>query len=253
MNLIEFLNEALNLAERALDPFTPGQIEAVRKSGGDPVTEADLAVNEALAAFLPAGEDGWLSEETADDPKRLDAHRVWVVDPVDGTKEFVMGIPEWCVSIGLVEGGEAVAGAISNPAAGHRIVGTLGDGVFLNGVAAGGPTGDGRPVVLASRSEVDRGEWNRFEDGPFAIRPMGSVAYKLGRVAAGLDPVTWTLVPKHEWDIAAGVALVHAAGGTAFLPDGRPPRFNQPTPRVDGLVAAAPELADTVRHYLGIS
>lgn len=252
--MIDKIHAALTLAGQALEPFTPGAIEAQRKAGGDPVTAADLAVNAVLEEFLPEPGDGWLSEETADNAERLERRRVWVVDPVDGTKEFVMGLPEWCVSIGLVEDGEAVAGGIYNPAAGELIVGARGEGVTLNGVpvtCSWAPSLEGI-TVLASRSEVDRGQWEEHSEAQFSIRAMGSVAYKLGRVAAGLDPVTWTLVPKNEWDVAAGAALVEAAGGLVLTKEGRRRRFNQPDTLLSGFVAAGPGLGPAVLDYLGI-
>ena len=104
------IEDALRTAGEVLQRFTPGAIDVELKSGGDPVTEADMAVNEALERILPREGEGWLSEETVDDPARLDCRRVWVVDPIDGTREFIHGIPEWCVSIGLVEDGQPVAG-----------------------------------------------------------------------------------------------------------------------------------------------
>ncbi len=238
--ILERISEAMEAAGRVLEGFTPGEIEARRKAGGDPVTEADLAVNAVLQDLLPRAGEGWLSEETRDDPARLDCRGVWVVDPIDGTKEFVSGIPEWCVSIGWVEDGKAVAGGIFNPAAGHLILGSLDEGVTLCGetvTAAARDTLDGA-VVLASRSEIGRGEWDQYEDRSFTVRPMGSVAYKMGRVAAGLDDATWTLAPKNEWDVAAGTALVQASGGRVFVPGtGEPPPFNQPRTKMPGLAA----------------
>lgn len=231
---------ALDAAERALADFTPGAVASSNKAGGDPLTEADLAVNRVLEKLLPCNGEGWLSEETRDDKARLSCSRVWVVDPIDGTKEFVKGIPEWCVSIALVEEGVAIAGGILNPMVGERVIGARGHGVTLNGARAA--VREGRTLagseVLASRSEMDRGEWTRFEAAGFVVRAMGSVAYKLARVAAGLSDATWTLVPKNEWDVAAGVALVLEAGGHAVLPDGREPRFNQRDTLLPGLVTA---------------
>jgi myo-inositol-1(or 4)-monophosphatase len=246
------IEAALDVAAGALAPFTPGAIEAQMKSGDDPVTAADLAVNEALLAMLPRGDEGWFSEETADDAARLGCTRVWIVDPVDGTREFVAGIPEWCVSIGLVVNGQPVAGGILNPAAGHRIVGSVDDGVTLNGEPTGVTSTDDLrgALVLASRSEVKRGEWGPFLTTPISIRNMGSVAYKLGCVAAGLADATWTLVPKNEWDVAAGAALVAAGGGVVFGPDGEPIGFNQKDPLLPGFVAVAGGLEAPVRKFL---
>jgi len=244
---------ALHSACSVLDRFTPGEIAHRVKSGDDPVTEADLQVNEALAACLPRDGDGWLSEETVDDPKRLECERVWIVDPIDGTREFVQGIPEWCVSIGLVESGVPVAGGICSPATGRTLIGSLEDGVTLNGEPC-----RTRPLqdlagteILASRSEVKRGEWERFGSAPFAVRPMGSVAYKMCLVAAGLADATWTLVPKHEWDVAAGTALVRAAGGRVWRPDGEELVFNRERPKLPGLLAAPAGLEAPIRAFLG--
>src|SRR5687767_9700904 len=99
--------------------FTPGEVDARRKSGGDPVTEADTQIDRLLREALPRDGEGWLSEETHDDKSRLERRRVWVVDPLDGTKEFVLGLPEWSISVGLVEDGQPVAGGICNPATGE--------------------------------------------------------------------------------------------------------------------------------------
>ncbi|MDR9451345.1 MAG: 3'(2'),5'-bisphosphate nucleotidase CysQ [Acidimicrobiia bacterium] len=239
------IEHALLAARQAVAGFTPGEIESVLKTGGDPLTGADLAVNDVLRSILPQPGEGWLSEETADDPARLDCRRVWVVDPIDGTREFIQGIPEWCISVGLVEDGQAVAGGILNPTTDQLIVGGEGHGVTLNGrPVAMGSTPDLRgALVLASRSEVKRGEWDAFFKEPISIRNVGSVAYKLGLVAAGVADATWTLVPKHEWDVAAGAALVRAGGGVIMNPDGTPAVFNQPDPKLTGFVAVGRGLA----------
>jgi myo-inositol-1(or 4)-monophosphatase len=246
------IRQGLAAAARVLEDFTPGAIEHRLKDGGDPVTEADLAVNDALLARLPQTGEGWLSEETVDDPERLGKQRVWVVDPVDGTREFVAGIPEWCISIGLVENGRPVAGGICNPVAGQSVVGGLGLGVFINDEPC--RTRDLQALrgveILASRSEVKRGEWERFAGAPFGVVAMGSVAYKLSLVAAGLADATWTLVPKHEWDVAAGTALVLAAGGAVWLPSGGAPEFNRRVPKFDGLLASPQGLEGPIRQFL---
>ena len=247
------IGRALAAAGRVLEDYTPGEIEVRRKAGGDPVTEADQAVDDVLRELLPRPGEGWLSEETVDDPVRLERSRVWVVDPLDGTKEFVLGIPEWCVSVGLVEEGRAVAGGILVPATGQLFLGSLETGVTVNGRPArpsARRTLDGA-TVLASRSEFDRGEWRRFEGESFRITPTGSVAYKLAQVAAGQADATWTLVPKNEWDVVGGVALVTAAGGGAHLPgESDPPRFNRPDPLLPGLIAYPASLEGAIRELL---
>lgn len=241
---LDRIREALERANTALQRFTPGEIEARRKSGDDPVTEADTTVDTLLRELLPQEGEGWLSEETTDDLSRLDRRRVWVVDPLDGTREFVTGIPEWCVSVGLVEDGEPVAGGILNPATGETIVGGQGLGVTLNGRPAkvtDRTTLQGA-TVLASRSEVKRGEWQGYREDLFEIRPTGSVAYKLGLVAAGVVDATWTLTPKHEWDVAAGVALVLAGGGVIVAGSPEEARFNREKPKLSRLIATSPAL-----------
>lgn len=238
------IREALEAARAVFARYTPGDVDARIKAGDDPVTAADTEVDALLRRLLPQDGEGWLSEETTDDLSRLDRRRVWVVDPLDGTREFVEGIPEWCVSVGLVEDGEPVAGGILNPATGEAIVGARGLGVTLNGRPArvsDRPTLSGA-LVVASRSEVKRREWEGYTEGLFNMRPTGSVAYKLGLVAAGLADATWTLTPKHEWDVAAGVALVLASGGTVLTGQKDEIRFNREKPKLSRLIAAPPQL-----------
>ena len=248
------IREGLVAAAAAVRPFTPGAVAFQRKeSRGDPVTAADHAADLVLRKILPRAGEGWLSEESADDLSRLDRKRVWVVDPIDGTREFIEGIPEWCVSIGLVEDGTPVAGGIFNPETDEMVVGSLETGVTFNGVAATvtEPQQEAAVTVLASRSETKRGEWDSVGGNRFLVRPCGSVAYKLGLVAAGRADATWTLVPKSEWDVAAGTALVRAAGGVACLADGSEPRFNKAEPTFPNFVAAGSAVARRLLAHLG--
>lgn len=246
------IGEALRRAGEVLDRFSPGEIEHRLKSKGDPVTEADEAVDAALRATLPQRGEGWLSEETVDDPARLECERTWIVDPLDGTKEFVQGIPEWCVSVALVEREQPVAGGILIPTRDLTIVGALETGVTVNGEPARVRELDRLEGVrvLASRSEVKRGQWEHYNDAPFDVQPMGSVACKMGLVAAGLADATWTLVPKNEWDVAGGTALVRAAGGAVWRPDGETLKFNQRKTLLPGLLATPSGLEQPVRDYL---
>jgi myo-inositol-1(or 4)-monophosphatase len=193
---------------------------------------------------LIRGEEGWLSEESVDDPSRLQKKNVWIVDPLDGTREFVAGIPEFCISIGYAVNGRCVAGGICNPATNEVFLGAIGNGITYNGkpANASSQTKLNGSTVLASRSESKRGEWKRFESANFKVREMGSVAYKLALVAAGLADATFTLVPKHEWDIAAGAALVESAGGFVRLPDNQALECNRQSPLLPGLVAGGPHL-----------
>lgn len=250
---LDRISQALDAAVSTLEAFTPGAVEATMKEGDDPLTAADLAVNEVLFELLPRPGEGWLFEETADTTDRLHCERVWVVDPIDGTREFVAGIPEWAVSVALIERGRSVAGGVCNPATGERVIGSIETGVRYTGDRS--PTAAtclGDAVVLASRSEIRRGEWERFANSPFTIVPTGSVAYKTALVAAGRADATWTLVPKHEWDVAAGAALVAAGGGWVALPDGGRATWNRPTPLLPGLIATSAAIADEVAGLLGV-
>jgi len=252
--VIARIEVALQRAASVLSPFKPGAVELEYKAGHDPVTEADRAVDEAVHTILLQDGEGWLSEETADNLDRLNKKCLWVVDPLDGTREFVQGIPEWCVSIAWVQDGDALAGGILNPATGETFLGSRNTGVKRNGLPA---RVSPRPelhgaLVLGSRSEFNRGEWKQFQDGSLVLRPVGSVAYKLALVAAGLADATWTLVPKHEWDVAAGTVLVQAAGGVVRNLDGSPVKFNCRKPWLPGLIAAGPNLYSEISHLLKI-
>ncbi|MBU0985584.1 MAG: 3'(2'),5'-bisphosphate nucleotidase CysQ [candidate division Zixibacteria bacterium] len=251
-DIVKRIITALEASREVLTEFTPGRIASEDKGGGDPVTEADCRVNELLLKLLPRDGEGWLSEETVDDLARLRCSHVWIVDPLDGTREFVAGIPEWSVSIGYVINGEAVAGGICNPQTGETVIGALGQGVLYNGKpATTSPRNElSGASVLASRSEVRRGEWEQFRDTGLEIVPTGSVAYKLGRVAVGQADLTWTLSPKNEWDIAAGVALVRAAGGFVATLDGTLPSFNNRRTLITGLVAGPEALRGPVESLL---
>lgn len=253
MSDLDRIHEALQKARAAISSFVPGAVKADQKPlGRGPVTEADRAADRVLREVLLREGEGWLSEESTDDLARLDRQRVWVVDPLDGTLEFVAGVPEWCISIGLVENGKVVAGGISNPATGETFLGSLECGVTYNGKPARATARaqiDGA-IVLASRSEVKRGEWEVFRNAPIVIRPTGSVAYKLALVAAGLADATWTLTGKHEWDVAAGVALVQSAGGFVECLDASPPIFNNRSPRLSGLIAGGLALREQIRKVI---
>lgn len=246
------IETALQEARKIFDRFTPGKVATEYKSGSDPVTEADRQLDAALRTALLRDGEGWLSEESVDDPSRLGREYVWIVDPLDGTREFVTGIPEFCASIGLVKDGRPIAGGICNPATGEFFLGSIAGGLFYNGKAK---TSSARTqlqgaTVLASRSETKRGEWKQFEDAPFTVKPMGSVAYKLARVAAGLDDATFTLTPKNEWDIAAGVALVASGGGFARPLHQQEFLFNQRSPLLPGLIASGSGLRQPLTDFL---
>jgi myo-inositol-1(or 4)-monophosphatase len=244
--ILHRIEAALSAAREVFSQFTPGKVQAEFKAGHDPVTEADRAIDSVLRKNLLRDGEGWLSEESADDLSRLDKERVWIVDPLDGTREFVQGLPEFCVSIGYVENGKPVAGGICNPATKEAFLGAIDCGVLYNGkpAQASQSTRLAGAVVLASRSEVKRGEWKQFENTSFQTRAMGSVAYKLALVSAGLADITFTLTPKHEWDVAAGAALVESAGGFVRTLENAPLVCNQKDPLISGLLAGGAQLRE---------
>jgi myo-inositol-1(or 4)-monophosphatase len=253
--ILQRIGFALETARSVLTQFIAGPIKTQYKTGQDPVTVVDRAVNDALRKSLLRDGEGWLSEESLDDDARLTKNLVWLVDPIDGTREFVAGIPEFCVSVALVEDGRAIAGGICNPATREVFLGSIDNGLTYNGTSAGLTSTENLAdaLVLASRREMERGEWSRFTNTGFRIEPMGSVAYKLARVAAGFADATFTLSPKHEWDVAAGVALVNAAGGFACSLDNSPIAFNRRNPLLGGLVAGNSLLRDELLSLLEIS
>src|SRR5579872_1970745 len=246
--ILERISAALEAARTVFAGFTPGAIETEYKIGHDPVTEADRAIDAVLRKNLLREGEGWLSEESVDDVSRLGKRHVWVVDPLDGTREFVQGIPEFCASIGFVEDGRPVAGGMCNPATKETIIGAIDCGILYNGKPARPSQRTTLPgsLILASRTEVKRGEWQQFQSGDYQIRPMGSVAYKLGLVAAGQADITFTLTPKNEWDVAAGAALVQSAGGFVATLDNAPLRCNNRNPLLTGLMATGPLLRDSL-------
>jgi myo-inositol-1(or 4)-monophosphatase len=244
--ILERIQAALEASRAVFACFTPGAIETEYKVGHDPVTETDRALDAVLRKQLLRDGEGWLSEECVDDPIRLQRSRVWVVDPLDGTREFVKGIPEFCVSVGFVENGRPVAGGIFNPSTDETFLGSIDSGVTYNGKAAlpsQRKTLEGA-LILASRSEFNRGEWKTFENAAFTIRPMGSVAYKLALVSAGLADVTFTLTPKNEWDVVAGAAIVQSAGGFVSTLEKTSLTANRRDPLLSGLLACGPFLKD---------
>jgi myo-inositol-1(or 4)-monophosphatase len=252
-DVLERIQTAIYAAKAIFSRFTPGEIATEYKSGHDPVTEADRALDLVLRKNLLRDGEGWLSEESADDFSRLDRERVWIVDPLDGTREFVEGIPEFCASIAMIEHGKPVAGGIYNPATDEVFLGSVDGKLTYNGREA--HTSRRRELsgalVLASRSETKRGEWLRFQNAPFKIQPMGSVAYKLARVAAGLADITFTLTPKHEWDVAAGAALV--LSGRGYIQTLTSPLCcNRKDPLLDGVIAAGPLLKDELLQFLSL-
>jgi myo-inositol-1(or 4)-monophosphatase len=239
-------------------------LDLKQKANGDFVTRVDVEVNGILKDFLRKHfpEDGWLSEETQDNPARLAKKRVWIVDPIDGTKELISGIPEFAISVALVEEGLPVLAAVYNPARDEMFSAARGCGVWINGVKIGRSperpvesSGLSRPerlTILASRSELRDGKFKPFE-ALAEIRAVGSIAYKLALVAGGKADATFSLDPRNEWDIAAGVLLVQEAGGIVTDRTGSAFVFNRPNTLVNGIVAASADAYARVKALTLVS
>jgi myo-inositol-1(or 4)-monophosphatase len=253
-SLMKQVTQITQAAGEAIMAHYRAAVNVSEKWPDNPVTDADLAADtllrERLLELLP--EAGWLSEETVDRPARLLCEYVWVVDPLDGTKEFVQGLPEFAVSVGLVKDGRPVLSVVLNPASGELYQGLTGNSVYLNGTPVGSAqtTDLAAARVEASRTERTRGEFEPFEDH-LALTSMGSIAYKLARVAAGQSDATWSRGPKNEWDICAGALLVELAGGRVVDLGGQPIYYNKPVPKTNGIIATNSHLYLAVRDLLG--
>lgn len=236
-----FAEECVREAGRRILRHFRSDLEVRHKGPNNPVTAADLEADgflrEAFGRQFPS--DGWLSEETADSPDRLARSRVWVVDPIDGTKEFVAGIPEFAVSLALVADHRPVIAVVFNPAADVMVTASLGEGARRNGVTVRmtGPRQLHGSRLLVSRTEHSRGSYDHPEAGP-KITPIGSIAWKLALVASGMADATASVRPKREWDICAGGLLVEEAGGVISDAMGGPISYNRELRLIDGIVAA---------------
>lgn len=217
-------------------------LEVMSKGAAGPVTNVDLAVDAMLREKLRAARPdyGWLSEETPDAPEdRLHHARVFMLDPIDGTAAMIAKSPQWTISIGVVESGRAVAGAIYNPMTDEMFVGGQAAGVSLNGrsvLASGRTELVGARVIGERRRYADKRWPQPWPDLDISYRQ--SIAYRLALVASGQADLTILFGPKHDWDIAAGAALIAAAGGTITDPWGGALTLNRPEPRTPGAVAA---------------
>lgn len=218
-----------------------------QKADDTPVSDADLAANRLLHERLMGERPGygWLSEESVDNSSRLDAARVWIVDPIDGTRAFLAGIPEWTVAVALVENGQPVLGAVYNPATDEMFSARRGGGAYLNGAALSvtNPEEIAGCRMMATKGFFKHKVWTAPWP-PTENVWINSIALRLAFIAAGRADATLSLTGKSEWDIAAAALLVEEAGGAITDATGAPLTFNQPTPRMNGLVAGAPRLHD---------
>jgi len=245
--------EAARAGGSVVRKYYKGNYEVHEKAPDNPLTVADTEADEvikriALGAFP---DDGWLSEETRDSPERLGKSRVWIVDPLDGTKEFVAHIPEFCVCVALVVDGVVMVGVCYNPVEDLLFAARRGGGTTLNGRAVNctPKTELDGATILASRSEDKRGEWDDYKP-LMNVTPTGSVAYKFALISAGRADATFSLTPKNEWDICAGTMLVEEAGGVVTDRFGKPLTFNNEKTLLPGLIAASSTLYGPLRDCI---
>lgn len=215
--------------------------ERWEKSPGQIVTEADLAVDRYLHATLRRDHatDGWLSEETEDDRLRLQRRRVWVVDPIDGTRSFAEGVAEFTISVALLVDDLPVLGFVLNPATDELFEAALGGGAYLNGRRLHASEVDSllEAHIVASKFETRRRGFAELL--PTArMSSLGSLAYKLALVAAGRFDGYLSWRRTHDWDIAAAVLLLAEAGAVLTDALGGPIHLNRPDPIHQGLLAA---------------
>jgi len=209
------------------------------KGASSPVSEADLAVDALLRERLLAIRDaGWLSEETEDDPARLQRAEVWVVDPIDGTRAYLAGLAEWVIAAALVRFGRPLVAALYAP---------VSDELFLS-VAGGGATLNGAPIKASAGDQLAGATFSgakRRLDSLAAVEPrivtaprIPSLALRLARVATGALDGTFAAPNSHDWDLAAADLLVHEAGGLVTGLTGESLIYNRPDPVHGALVAA---------------
>ena len=229
----------------AASTFRTEQLKSWTKSGDSPVTEADIAVDRFLRERLTrlAPDCGWLSEETEDDRARLSGARLWIADPIDGTRAYLAGRTDWAVSVALVENGRPVAAAVFAP---------VEDGLYL-AIAGEGATRDGERITPNAGSDLAGahvagpkpmiGELEKSAPGIVAEPKVHSLALRLTRVAAGTLDVAFASKNSNDWDLAAADLIVHEAGGRLTALDGRALVYNGTETRHGALVAAG-----TARH-----
>ncbi len=221
-------------------------LESWEKSPGNPVCAADLAVDaflrRELGRLLPAA--GWLSEETVDDPLRLASGLIWLVDPIDGTRDFIRGRAGWAVSVALISAGRPLIGMLEAPARGESWIGVAGQGAWLNDVPLAASRRDrfeGARVPTDSLAKVDR--------MLVAVEKPNSIALRVAMVADDRADLVATLRWGYEWDIAAAALIAREAGAAVTDAFGAPLGYNKRDPRAFGLLVCAPAIhGDAVAH-----
>ncbi len=223
-----------------------GDLDSWEKGGGQgPVSEADLEIDRMLRAELLAARPdyGWLSEETEDDAARLAHDRVFIVDPIDGTRAFIAGQPTFAHALAVAERGVVIAAYVHMPAKQRSFAATLGGGATMDGapIAASGRTELEGAAALAAKPQLDPTRWPGGAP-PVTRHFRSSLAYRLCLVGSGRFDAMITLRDAWEWDVAAGDLIAREAGAIVTDRQNAPGRYNAPTPLLPGMIAAAPGL-----------
>jgi myo-inositol-1(or 4)-monophosphatase len=250
---LRILSEAMRLAGAEALRFASEGFEIYTKADRSPVTSADLGIDQLLHAHLLDAfpRDGWLSEESPDNSDRLQNRRVWVIDPIDGTKAFIKREPEFCISAALVMDGHPVVAAVFNPSSDELFAAMKGGGLLLNHkpVSLQEDRKSQEPVIAFSPWDLAMGRFQSLDT--LAVgRPMRSIAWALALAASGRIHAVATLEPENEWDVAAGTLLIQETGGTVCDGRGQELGFNSPVPRYEGIIATHPSCPDTVAQQL---
>lgn len=238
---LALLTEAARVAAPQAMRYWRAATEVWEKpDGAGPVSAADLAVDQALSTFLRGARPGygWLSEEGDDEPERLDRDRVFIIDPIDGTRAFLQGGTSWSLSLAVAEAGIVRAGVVYLPATDRLYAASKDEGALLNGapIRVSGQAVVDRARILASKPMLDPAHWR---DPPPIVREFRpSIAYRLSLVGEGRFDGMLTLRPSWEWDVAAGSLIAAEAGAVVTDRRGQALQFNTPARRTDGLIAA---------------
>jgi myo-inositol-1(or 4)-monophosphatase len=222
------------------------------KGASSPVSEADIAVNDLIETRLRRAtpDYGWLSEESVDDEQRLDRQRVWIVDPIDGTRGYLAGREDWCVSVALVENTTPVLAAVFAPASGEFFFAARGQGAARNDAAVHATTGTEMDFsrVAGPKPLVER--LSRSSDDITLHPRIGSLALRLCRVAEGRLDAAFAGGQSRDWDLAAANLIVQEANGSMTALSGDRILYNRREVTHGVLVAAGRDRhASIIEHF----
>jgi myo-inositol-1(or 4)-monophosphatase len=242
---LDLIHKAAKAAGERAQAVRRAGLTTMTKADGTPVTNADLEVDALLKEMLTAARPdyGWLSEETADDPARLGRQRLFVVDPIDGTRSYLKDKPWWSVSIAVVEAGRPTSGVVHAPDVAETYL----------ALAGGGATCNGAPIAPSATVAIEGcamlGDAPMFAHPawptpwpPMRIASRNSIAYRLCLVASGAFDAALALSAKSEWDLAAADLIASEAGCLVTTHKGAPMGYNRVVPQAASMVCAGPAL-----------